>query len=342
MRALKPDEHKPALITYADLHGFTSRWTWPTATASARDIFSPKHSTSHWSHGSLQCTASECLSIIPVMRSYFHIVASTPIGERFHHEIASFISVCDAVETLQYTSRMHIAPQLLEDRIFKHLTNYQLAYGTVGWVWKHHASIHLASQMKRHGTLYSCFTHERRHKLIRKYTNDRKTLVSYDLGVVEDCLVQQLHDTRVVDVLRTGLIDARDPSQNKLKAIQAIEGDNLLNTEIKSSILLSINAARIKRGDVVIMETSHVDIPLDAKSPMNVCFAELWFIYSLDHAPKACVSIWKYISYARGLAKVQMRESVLVSISANLIKCSVVYKRSHNEMCTISVPPPYQ
>ena len=75
---------------------------------------------------------------------------------------------------------------------------------------------------------------------------------------------------------------------------------------------------------------------------MNVCFAELWFIYSLDHAPKACVSIWKYISYARGLAKVQMRESVLVSISANLIKCSVVYKRSHNEMCTISVPPPYQ
>jgi hypothetical protein len=340
MKTLKPIDNKPGLISYADIHAYTSLWIWPKMVASARDLFCPKYASSHWSHNQLQGTASECLSIAPVLKKYFKdVVANTAIGAKFHTEIASLLACIDALETLQYTARVPTSPKLLEQRIMDHLTKYQRAYGTHGWVWKHHASIHLPMQLATHGQLHSCFTQERRHKLVRKYTNDRKTLQSYDVGVVEDCLVQQLFDIRRLDVLRIGLVDARDPSRKELRAVESL--DPVLDNEvIKMSLVANVNGSRMKRGDVVILKSGSV--PADAVDPAGLCAGELWFLYERNGTPMTCISLWQFADCDGFCMRVRIRETVLKAIPLVCLQCAVVHKRSNDGVCTIVLPPPYR
>ena len=51
---------------------------------------------------------------------------------------------------------------------------------------KHHYVLHLPGQLETHGILIATMTMERKHKVVKRYLRPRKTLKSFELGVVEE------------------------------------------------------------------------------------------------------------------------------------------------------------
>ena len=74
----------------------------------------------------------------------------------------------------------------LYHHIVEHVRLFKRTYGADAMNVKHHHCIHLAEQLQRHGRLFSCWVHERRHQLIRDLCLERKTLVGYEEGMMED------------------------------------------------------------------------------------------------------------------------------------------------------------
>ena len=56
------------------------------------------------------------------------------------------------------------------------------AYGPTACKPKHHYALHLPGMLQRHGTLISTFTHERKHRVVKRYLRPRKTLRSFETG----------------------------------------------------------------------------------------------------------------------------------------------------------------
>jgi hypothetical protein len=99
---------------------------------------------------------------------------------------ASFIALCDVLDLLTCINSGLTDPDLLDAAIMVHLTKYQAAYDAIGWVPKHHVSLHLAEQFRRHKTLASLFTCERRHNIVKRFILARHTDVAFEKGVSEE------------------------------------------------------------------------------------------------------------------------------------------------------------
>lgn len=60
----------------------------------------------------------------------------------------------------------------------------QACHGDQHVLPKHHLAMHLAMQLQRHGALWTCFVHERRHKILKRpgeHVNKILCLMSRDV-----------------------------------------------------------------------------------------------------------------------------------------------------------------
>lgn len=110
-------------------------------------------------------------------------------------EVKSGVALCSVVMTLHGINRgVFLEPARLSSEIRAHVRAYREAYGTDGWIPKHHFSQHLPEMLARHQTLIACFTHERKHKVIKRYAQHHHNTNSLEKGLVEEITVQHLRD----------------------------------------------------------------------------------------------------------------------------------------------------
>ena len=77
-----------------------------------------------------------------------------------------------------------------------HLPLYKACYGDGCVRPKQHYALHLPDMLQRFGFLLATFTHERKHRLVTRYTRDRKNLSSWDLGAIEDNTCHQMWELK--------------------------------------------------------------------------------------------------------------------------------------------------
>ena len=75
---------------------------------------------------------------------------------------------------------------MLERANTRHLQLQLAAYDTEVWLPNTHYVLHLGSQLARHGLLVATWTHERKHRIIKRFGMHRHSLVSYDYGVMAE------------------------------------------------------------------------------------------------------------------------------------------------------------
>ncbi len=68
-------------------------------------------------------------------------------------QITSFLALCDVLDLLVHCQEGVVTAALLQGSIINHLRLYKLAYGALGWVFGHHAALHLAPQLSHTGLL---------------------------------------------------------------------------------------------------------------------------------------------------------------------------------------------
>ena len=117
----------------------------------------------------IKCSASECLSVYSVLRLFLLEAMQTQNLRAIRAECESYFRLCHVLDLLQQVKLGKTTPRALEVAVVAHLSAFKDAYQDTRFLPKHHYSLHLCRMLHRHGTLVSCWCHERKHKEIKRH-----------------------------------------------------------------------------------------------------------------------------------------------------------------------------
>ena len=273
INAVRPD---PAM-TYMNIGTFVQSFTWPKAIKSVpTDLFTTIAIKSHTAAGKFNSSASQLLSLAPVL-GLFLAQASQHGAAGALPFIACLLACVDVVELLQLVRLGMVTEDMLKEAITTHLRMYVACYGADATRPKHHFAMHMSTMLGIFGTLLSCLVMERLHRLLQRYTLNRRNLKSYEIGCIEDITVNQLRD-RKVDWMADGLLNPAAPKGRILALMKSLWPEELQYTVSRN--------ARIQRGiisldDVVFYVASGV-----------LCCGRVMLLFRVCNVDRCIVSKW--------------------------------------------------
>ena len=214
--------------------------------------------------GQLKCTASEGLSLVPVLANYCEGLLKHPSNDvRRHAQL--FLDLARIVsQILRAGGRKLMDKAVLHSRVTRYITSYKAVYTAEEVFPKFHQLAHLPKFP--FDQLPNCFVHERKHKNIKKFANPVfNTAHDWDASILRE--VTSLHIERLATADRTlfseqaSLVNPREPSRTMKQSII-----DVLGNEFASATLRTSRTARVHKfehasvGDIVLV--GHADPPL--------------------------------------------------------------------------------
>ena len=124
------------------------------------------------SDADFKSSATEALAAYPILRDILHnIRQATVLPAEAAEAISCYMLHCKCLDLLQRTLCDNVGHDELRTTIKAYLDRYLAVYPDETFLPKAHMSMHLAGQLRQHGCLISCLTHERRHKELKRYAN---------------------------------------------------------------------------------------------------------------------------------------------------------------------------
>ena len=140
--------------------------------------------------GDFKCSASQGLSIYPLLRLFVLLHANSLTGAAVRMACDSFLKLCLVLDfLLEGNKGKAISPQELRSRIVAHSQAFLKVHSEDAVIPKFHYSLHLPGMLHQHQRLVSCFCHERKHKQIKMIANNlHKVTKTFEFTVMEDVL----------------------------------------------------------------------------------------------------------------------------------------------------------
>jgi len=189
-RCMKILQTNRASSTFAELGQYVARFTLPKSSPSIVRLFSEAANKNNLKKGGFTCSGSEFLTLAPIALRYFEKVVAR--RQECTKWVDSMIAVLRVVVILMKLKSGTISADRLTTAIMHHLQLFKAAYGDGAIRPKHHFACHLGPMLRRFPFLMSTFVHERKHRVVKKYTRDRRSLRSWDLGAIEEITCHQL------------------------------------------------------------------------------------------------------------------------------------------------------
>ena len=249
------DQLKTVGVKHSDLHVEVSRFIFPKAISSrsmtGKGMFEKKRNPGE----NLKCSASEALSMYSIVRFLLREKQRSGQLDLIQPAVQSYFSLARVLDLLQNIKKETTRASMLKDAILKHLYDFQKAYGLDHWIPKHHIATHLAGQFNRHQILCACFTHERKHKLVKRYSSQvTNTWHRWERSVVIDSLRNQLDSMRSGEdkLLTVGLIDGSEPTRTSAALLRTAV--NSIDAEVHVSLhAYYAIGAKCSSQDVVLL-----------------------------------------------------------------------------------------
>ena len=121
------------------LNDYVQKWTLPRQFASISTVFSK---------GKLSATASQQLSLVPVLAKFCRDVLHGHIEPK---ALDSMLALCRLVELVREVSQHNCNADTLHDATMEYAKSHQSAHGSAHWVFKHHQALHLPGMLRKHG-----------------------------------------------------------------------------------------------------------------------------------------------------------------------------------------------
>ena len=182
---------------WSALRDYILTWTWPESANfknARKDIFDEDHVKSYKKAKHIKCSASEALSLLPVLSFYVcNVLRRIPgICVEACDALGSLADLVDALLVIRHSPGL-IAPEYVRSCV----RNMLDACCAAGWqellIPKFHWCIHFYRHLQRWGVLPTCWVHERKHKLAKRYGEDVFNTVQYSKTVLSEVLAHQLY-----------------------------------------------------------------------------------------------------------------------------------------------------
>ena len=234
--------------TYPEFGTYLDSFTLPKSSPSPSHLFRADAIRNNLRKSSFTASASEFLTLVPIIARYFQAVAAMR-DDGCRDVVDSMIAVLWVVVLLQAIKACNVSPDLLAAAISAHYDLFIRAYGAEDARPKHHYALHLPEMLRFFGFLLSTFTHERKHRLVIRYTRGRMNLQSWGKGAIEEITCHQIWELK-----QSFFMDdvVAKPTGRTLLALReifptAIDGAFTLHNKVKC------NGGAFSSGDVVAL-----------------------------------------------------------------------------------------
>ena len=203
---------------------FTQQFSWPVqfrSSAPPADALSKRAK-----YDPVKLSGGETLQFMSILR-IFILTSVNATGDVLKDAIVSFFSLCSGMDALTGMTRgVACTPQHLQSLVLAHLQAFQKSHGVDSWVPKFHMSLHLAMMLERFNLLINCFCHERKHKVIKNFANQRfDTSKSWEKGLLQDVLHKQLQalaEPANMPNMEVGLLSPHPPQRRVLEVLRRL------------------------------------------------------------------------------------------------------------------------
>jgi hypothetical protein len=318
---------------YSTLQDYIALWRFPAkvVNSSLKDLFAKKRKDSNNKAGTFKCSASEGLAVYPVLAFFVQAVVQ-PSGLCLK-ECKAFLGLADVLDLLQAVPKGLTTPAQLRAAIAAFLQ----ASMDAGWEGhmqpKFHWLVHLPRHLARFGILPTCWVHERKHKVVKRYANDILNTRFYEKSVLGEVCCHNLaflSQPGVFD-LTVGLVSPRKASAKLTGFLQEQLGYLIPAHQcFTATVARILQAGTCSRNDVVLIRT--VDgTSFDA--------GEVWLHADAIGRLVTLVSVWKFIGYdkAKGSAEWQKLDNPTLVETADIIS-TVVHTECRPGVARILLP----
>ena len=177
---------------------YSKFWQLPKqfASVSISQLFESKRVAKHKNSGKLNCQASELLSVLPVLAHFLQKVCrEQSAGTQAWLAMVALLEVIHSSCSGKVTSNLVF--HLVEDALGK--------WKDAGWPFrkKNHWLLHFQQSFQDHGVLISCFSMERKHKMIT-----RKTSLVHNTTAFETSAMEEVATGELQTLAEDGMLDA--------------------------------------------------------------------------------------------------------------------------------------
>ena len=107
-----------------------------------------------------------------------------------------FIAVADITDCMSTVACGNVPPDVPREAVEIFLPAYATAFGIENLTPKCHWLLHYIGELARHGILYSCFVHERKHKTIRRYATAVENTRTFEHTTLTDTTCHHMYSLK--------------------------------------------------------------------------------------------------------------------------------------------------
>lgn len=276
-------------VTCKMLNEYVDQWHWPvhieSKSGGSNGPLSEKRSHSSRVSGVFKATASEGLSLMPILTHFLVQLAANTASENFKKHVDCFELLAGIIATIRSAARVVVNHEELKCNIELYLTQFKSIYGSEHMVPKFHSMLHFPKFIRRCPILPNCFVLERKHKQPKRFANEvRNTASNWDESIARDVTnrhVASLNGRVMADGLRPPV---NVPSPAVRAQLQSAFG---AHCDFKIAKSARVNAwETVSRRDIVLMQIAGIfvvgriallaEVAEDGESRHTVCQVECY------------------------------------------------------------------
>lgn len=258
-------------LSFASINDYMKQWSWPKWVSgnTGQDVFSEKRIRSNWEAKVFKATASECLSVFPVLSNFMAAFIGGANAD-MHSHAQCFLQLSNVVDIILKSGRGDCRPDELQDATSKYLAAFHALFGAERMTPKFHYIMHCLVFLRNWRHLQNCFVHERKHKLPKKFANEVRNVHSnWEAGVLRESTCHHI----------TALTSGRHHFETEASLIDAHQAGKsfraLLHRELSMPLPAAFATARVARANQ--WECCAVGDFVSAQSGDNVVFGFVRF-----------------------------------------------------------------
>lgn len=284
-------------LTYQHMYEFALAWNWPRrmegAAATGVDALEDKRAKSSWKAGAFHASASELLSLMPILSLWVEKVMTTVI------ELApvakAFLLLAHIIELCQLAARPGVvAADALQDAIVAWCSAFSDAFGEDDLPPKTHFVYHIVRWLRKYGFLLNTLVHERKHKTIKAHGDTMDNSGDgFDEHVLEEVTAHAFYRLAECEALALplGLINPTAPPKGQLEFLR--------QTWPAARALYVATTCRFDRRGVC----SVGDVVTFKGVGSSSSAGRIWFIAEIDNELLVCglylwTSVQRFMNYS--------------------------------------------
>ena len=246
-------EALPKEVSWIFFATYVQKWNMPKHlnATSLHLLFADKKVKGYREKNKFTCQASEVLTLLPVMVHFCKSVVQP--ANCAPDACKAFLAVATVVFLLSEGQQAGITtPGLLQEAVEACLA----AWFAAGWdlIPKYHWPLHMPSQLQRWGKLLSCFTCERKNKIVKKWGNPMHNTSNFESAVRKEILAEEIARLQMPGVFQEGpcLLNPHPATKQLTDFICEWIGQH---ANVSTGLVCKLqNCNRCSKGDIVLLQ----------------------------------------------------------------------------------------